>query len=144
MNVAGLDLIGRVSYIVPRDIAELDVIDGASHRVAGRRRARRHRLSLSLRCGMSLGATSTAESFHRVGRRGGSPSSTEPFIVPRDVAVHDVIEGISCVVRLDVAGGVVIGRIFHRVAGRRRDVAWTLLRLDSGWAWLGVSWSFLD
>ena len=69
--------------------------------VAECRRVRCLRQRLSLRREMSLGVTSRAESFRRVGRRGCSTLSTEPFIVPRDVVVHDIIAGISYVVLWD-------------------------------------------
>ena len=46
-NFAGLDVIGAVSYVVPRVVALRDVIDGAS----------------SLCCGLSPGALSSAETL---------------------------------------------------------------------------------
>ena len=69
-------------------------------------------IGLVFRCAVgSLGAPSTAESVRLVGRRGCSTSSTEPFIVPGDVGVHDVSDAISYVVWLDVDGLDVVRRI---------------------------------
>ena len=113
--VALHDVIELISYVVWLDVDGFDVVSnevaefsscletspgvtsstGPLHRVAGYRLVNCHRLCLSLRCGMSLGATSSAESF----------------IVPGDVGVHDVSDAISYVVWLDVDGLDVVRRI---------------------------------
>ena len=141
-GMSGLGVIGGVFFVVSQDVAGRTSTGSTSsaesltscrgtwpcvtssteplHCVVGCGRVPRHWRRPSLRRGKSPGATSTAESFRRVGRRQCSTSSTEPFVVPRDVAVHDVIDGISFVVWLDVAGRVVISGSFRRVTGRRR------------------------
>ena len=66
----------------------------------------------------AAGCMFIGEVFRRVGQREGSTSLTEPFIVPLDVAEHDVIDGISLC--RGISGLDIIGKVFRCVARRRR------------------------
>ena len=103
-NVDGLDVIGGVAYVVPRDVAMRDLIDGAA----------------SLCCGMWPGATSLAETFVAPWEVARCDVNGRVFSSCRSSPVLDVIDGISFVVWLDVARRVVISGTFRRVTGRRR------------------------
>ena len=76
-NVDGLDVIGGVAYVVPRDVAMRDLIDGAA----------------SLCCGMWPGATSLAETFVAPWEVARCDVNGRVFSSCRSSPVLDVIDG---------------------------------------------------
>ena len=142
-GVAVCNIMGRISSVVLRDVAGLDIIDGAFRCATGGQRARRHMRTLLSCRGTLPGSMALTESFAVLDVVW---LEFRPFIVLRGVAVCNIIGRISSVVLRDVAGLDIIDRALRCATGRRRarrrqwSLSWDgkLLRSLSGVAGLDV------
>ena len=114
-GVAVCNIMGRISSVVLRDVAGLDIIDGAFRCATGGQRARRHMRTLLSCRGTLPGSMALTESFAVLDVVW---LEFRPFIVLLGVAVCNIIGRISSVVLRDVAGLDIIDGAFRDVPGR--------------------------